>query len=119
MGTTLHSPTPHGLSASDTIMLGNLVGGAGLTENQLYYVLAAGLTADDFRVSLTDGGAAVAFTTDITDGVVVRNDDYTVVDDAIMSPPDPPATPSAPTLGSVLLTGTSGHQLLELTVNFT
>jgi hypothetical protein len=99
VGTLIHA-VAHGLVASDTIMLGNLAGGAGLTDNTLYYVLAAGLAADDFAVSLTDGGAAVVYTTGITDGVIVRSDTYTVVADGVMDPPTPPATPSAPTLGT-------------------
>lgn len=99
MGQLIHA-VAHGLVADDTIMLGNLVGGEGLSDNTLYYVLASGLTADDFKVGLTSGGAALDFTTDITDGVVVRSDTYTVVTDGVMDPPDPPATPSAPTLAS-------------------
>ena len=86
-------------------MLGNLVGGEGLATNQMYYVLAAGLTADDFQISLTAGGAAVAFTTDITDGVVVRTDTYAVLNDGNMTPPDPPATPAAPTVSSLTISG--------------
>lgn len=104
MGTLLHS-VAHGLLASDTIMLANLVGGDGLAENTLYYVLAAGLTADDFAVSLTDGGAAVVFTTDVTGGSVVRNDTYSPLNDGNMYPPDPVPTPSAVTLTSAEVSG--------------
>lgn len=96
----------HGLLASDTIMLGNLVGGDGLEENTLYYVLAAGLTADDFAVSLSDGGAAVGFTTEITDGTVVRTDTYDVVADGVMDAPSAlPAPADAPVLTSTVVSG--------------
>lgn len=104
MGTLIHS-VGHGLVADDTIMLGNLVGGEGLSENTLYYVLAAGLTADDFAVSLTSGGAAVTYTTDITDGVIVRSDTYAAVADGVMDPPTAVGTPGDPTLTSTTVSG--------------
>lgn len=104
MGTLIHK-VGHGLVADDTIMLGNLVGGAGLEENHAYYVLAAGLTADDFAISETSGGAAVEYTTDITDGVVVLTDIYTPVADGVMDPPDVPDAPDVPVLSSTTISG--------------
>lgn len=104
MGTLINF-TAHGLLASDTIVLGNLVGGEGLTENLLYYVLAAGLTANAFAVGLTDGGAAVVFTTDITSGVVTRSDTYEVVTDGVMNPPDVPDPLAAPFVSSEAISG--------------
>jgi hypothetical protein len=104
LGTLIHS-VGHGLIADDTIMLGNLVGGEGLTENTVYYVLATGLTADDFAVSESSGGAAVAYTTDITDGVIVRTDTYVAVSDGVMDPPDAVADPDQPVLSSNTDTG--------------
>jgi len=102
---TLIHKVAHGLSASDQIMFGNLVGGEGLEENTIYFVLAAGLTADDFAVSLTDGGAAVVYTTDITDGVIVEPNTYQVTTVPAMAPPDAPVAPSAPTLTSAQVSG--------------
>ncbi len=115
MGTLLNQ-VAHGLIADDTIMLANLVGGDGLLENTLYYVLAAGLTADDFAIALTSGGAAIVFTTDLTSGSVVRNDEYTPLDDGNMTPPDPPPTPSAPAVTSALVTDTTGNILVHMKV---
>jgi hypothetical protein len=100
----------HGLSPDDTIMLGNLVGGEGLDENTVYYVLADGLTTDVFKVSLTSGGAAIEFTTDITDGVIVYTDTY-VPEDGVMAPPTTLSVPDDPTV-----TETSSAGLLRLSI---
>lgn len=118
MGTLLHK-TGHGLVAHDTIMLANLVGGEGLTENTLYYVLAAGLTADDFAVSLTDGGAAEVYTTDITTGSVVRSDVYAVVNDGNMTPPGTPAAPTGLGIASTAVVDADGHVISTATVTLT
>ena len=104
MGQLIHA-VGHGLSADDTIMLGNLVGGDGLEENVLYYVLASGLTADDFKVSETSGGTAITFTTDLTDGTVVLSDTYEVVADGVMDPPTAVPTASSPTISSATISG--------------
>lgn len=104
MGTLIHA-VGHGLVASDTIMLANLTGGAGLNENTVYYVLASGLTADDFAVALTDGGAALVYTTDIAAGSVVRTDTYEVVGDGVMDPPPALPVPDAPALTSLVVSG--------------
>jgi hypothetical protein len=106
MGTLIHAPA-HGLVGGESIMLGNLVGGAGLSENTLYWVLVSGLTADDFQVSDSQGGAAIVYTTDITDGVVVLTDTYSVVSDGIQDPPDAQvlSAPTLPVLTSVEVSG--------------
>lgn len=116
MGTLLHA-VAHGLVAHDTIMLANLVGGTGLEENTLYYVLAAGLTADDFAVSESDGGAAIVFTTDVTAGSVVRNDTYASLNDGNMTPPTAIATPTGLALSSTVLTTPDGHKTIRLDIS--
>lgn len=60
----------HGLSAGDQVVFTALTGGAGLSINTPYYVIATNLAATTFMVSATPGGAAVDFTTDITAGTV-------------------------------------------------
>lgn len=118
MGTLL-TATAHGLVADDTVMLANLVGGAGLAENTLYYVLAAGLTADDFAVSLEPAGAAVAFTTSVVSGSVVRSDVYTATDDGAMSPPEALEPPTSLSLTSDTYVSANGMQALRLIVSIT
>lgn len=118
MGTLIHAPA-HGLVADDTIMLGNLVGGDGLSENTVYYVLAAGLTADDFAVSESSGGAAVTYTTDITDGVIVRTDTYDQVADGVMDAPTVLSAPTDLALSSTVLTTPDGHKTIRLDVSLT
>lgn len=120
MGTLLHG-VGHGLAADDTIMLANLVGGEGLEENTLYYVLAAGLTADDFAVSLTPGGVAVEFSTDVTEGSVVRNDEYEPVDDGVMDGPNTATVlaPTDPVVDSEVVFDTDGKALVRLLITWT
>lgn len=60
----------HGFTLGDRVVFTSLTGGAGLTTNREYYVIAANLAAGTFQVSTTPGGAAVNFTTDITAGSV-------------------------------------------------
>lgn len=62
----------HGLAAGDQVVFSALTGGAGLTTNTIYYVIAANLAATTFQVSLTSGGSAVNFTTDITAGTALK-----------------------------------------------
>lgn len=118
MGTLLHQ-VAHGLVASDTIMLANLVGGDGLEENHLYFVLAAGLTADDFAVSETDGGSAVVFSTDVTAGSVVRSDVYTTVNDGVMDPPVAPDAPGSCVLSSAAVLAPDGTTMARLDITIT
>lgn len=120
MGQLIHA-TGHGLAADNTVMLGNLVGGAGLSDNTLYYVLAAGLTADDFQVSLTSAGTPVTFTTDLTDGVVVYSDVYTPVADGVMDGPNTVAVapPAAPAATSEVVTDADGRSLVRLLITWT
>jgi len=68
--TELITKTAHGFLENDVVEFTALTGGAGLSLNTQYFVIAAGLTANDFEVSATKGGAAVNFTTDITAGTV-------------------------------------------------
>lgn len=53
--------TAHGYVDNTPIYLTNLVGGAGLTNNTVYFVRNS--TANDFQVSATTGGAAINITT--------------------------------------------------------
>lgn len=62
----------HGLRAGNRVVFRGLVGGSGLVEGDVYYVISAGLTDSAFEVSATSGGAAVNFTTDVTAGRVYR-----------------------------------------------
>lgn len=62
----------HGLAAGDQVVFSALTGGAGLTTNTLYYVIAANLAATTFQVSLTSGGSAALFSTDITAGTALK-----------------------------------------------
>jgi hypothetical protein len=55
----------HGLTTDDRVQIFDTFGAgipAGLTEGQLYFVLASGLTADVFKVGATSGGAAINIT---------------------------------------------------------
>lgn len=65
----------HGFVAGDRVRFTALTGGAGLSTNTDYYVIAANLAAQTFQVSATPGGTAVNFTTDITAGTVVLFND--------------------------------------------
>src|SRR5688572_24388629 len=60
----------HGRAAGDQVSFSALTGGAGLTTNTIYYVIAANLAAQTLQVSATPGGSAVNFTTDITAGTM-------------------------------------------------
>lgn len=60
----------HGYAAGDPVYFSALTGGAGLSINTVYYVIAANLGATTFQVATTPGGSAVNFTTDITAGTV-------------------------------------------------
>ncbi len=53
--------TAHGYADNTPIFLTNLSGGAGLTNNTVYFVRNS--TANDFQVSATSGGAAINITT--------------------------------------------------------
>lgn len=63
-GTDRFTITGHGYVDNTPIFITNLVGGAGLVNNGIYYVRSA--TANDFQVSLTTGGAIVNVTTNGT-----------------------------------------------------
>lgn len=62
--TDLVNSTAHGLVAGDTVVFTALTGGAGLSTDTTYYVIASGLVANSFKVSTTKGGAAVDITSD-------------------------------------------------------
>lgn len=63
----------HGFVLGDEVVFTALTGGAGLTTNRVYYVIAANLATDTFQVSATPGGSAVDFSTNITAGTVRKN----------------------------------------------
>ncbi len=56
--------TAHGFVDNTPIFLTSLTGGAGLTNNTVYYVRAS--TANDYQLSATTGGAVINITTDGT-----------------------------------------------------
>ena len=64
--------TAHGFTAGDRVQFSGLVGGTGLSNATVYYVLASGLISNGFKVSLTAGGTAVDFSADITAGTVAE-----------------------------------------------
>jgi hypothetical protein len=64
--TDLVSVTGHGLVADNIVIFTVLTGGAGLTVQVPYYVIATGLTANAFSVSAKQGGTAVNITTNYT-----------------------------------------------------
>jgi hypothetical protein len=64
--------TPHGFAVGNRVRFPSLTGGAGLTVDVVYYVIAASLGSTTFQVSATKGGTAVNFTTNITAGTVER-----------------------------------------------
>ena len=68
--TDLFSLTAHGYVAGSPATFRGLTGGAGITAEQEYFVIASGLTADLFRVSATLGGSTINITTDLTGGTV-------------------------------------------------
>ncbi len=63
----------HGYVAGDRVVFTALTGGAGLTTNRDYYVIAANLAANTFQVSTVAGGAAVNLTSDLSAGTVQKN----------------------------------------------
>ena len=77
--TDIFTSTAHGYVAGDRVVFTSLTGGAGLSTNRDYYVIAANLAANTFQVSATSGGAAVDFTTDVTVGTVRKNANTLVV----------------------------------------
>jgi hypothetical protein len=64
--TDLISITGHGLAAGNQVIFTALTGGAGLTLQVPYYVIATGLTANVFSVSTKQGGTAVDITSNAT-----------------------------------------------------
>lgn len=63
----------HGLVAGDIVWFTTLTGGAGLSVNTSYYVIASGLTTQAFKVSTTPGGAAVNITTNYSSVAFVKS----------------------------------------------
>jgi len=108
----------HGMIADQAFKFANLVpDNTGIIESTTYYVLAAGLTANTFRFSTSIGGTAFVLSYDLTDGSIIDPDTYVVTNDGVMTPPDPPATPSAPSsVTSALVTDSTGGVLVHLKV---
>jgi hypothetical protein len=77
--TDIFTSAAHGYAAGDRVIFTALTGGAGLSTNRDYYVIAANLAANTFQVSATPGGASVDFTTDVTAGTVQKNGNKLVV----------------------------------------
>lgn len=70
--TDLVNSTSHGLVAGDTVIFSSLTGGAGLTTDTTYYVIASGLTTNVFKVSLQKNGPAVDITSDASAATAVK-----------------------------------------------
>lgn len=70
----IDTATAHGFTEGEVVMFPTLTGGAGLTANTIYYVIATSLAAQTFRIAATPGGEALTFTTDITAGTVCTLD---------------------------------------------
>ena len=66
----IDTAAPHGAAAGDQVVFTALTGGAGLSINTPYYVIAANLASTTLQVSATPGGSAVNFSTDITAGTM-------------------------------------------------
>lgn len=68
VATDLFTKTAHGLTAGQTVMIGDRGDGlpGGVTANTIYYVISTGLTADVFSISATPEGAAVNLATTAT-----------------------------------------------------
>ena len=77
--TDIFTSAAHGYVAGDRVVFTSLTGGAGLSTNRDYYVIAANLAANTFQVSATVGGAPVDFTTDVSAGAVQKNSNKLVV----------------------------------------
>jgi hypothetical protein len=77
--TDIFTSAAHGYVAGDRVVFTALTGGAGLSTNREYYVIAANLAANTFQVSATSGGASVDFTTDVSAGTVQKNGNKLVV----------------------------------------
>jgi len=97
--------TAHGLAVDDPFEFINLEPeDTGVFEGTTYYVLTVP-DADTFTFSETEGGAAVVLDLAITAGDIMEVDQYTVVVDGNMDPPDPLPTPTAPTVTSSTVSG--------------
>jgi hypothetical protein len=120
MASVIHA-TAHGFSAGDRIYFGNLVGGDGIEDGRVYYVIAGGLTADDFEFSETDGGAAFVFTADITSGIVSGAAVYTQITDPAdtMAPPVAPGPPVGLALTPQNTLDADGHAISTLNITLT
>lgn len=68
----IDTATAHGFVAGDVVRFTGLTGGAGLTSNTAYYVVATSLGSTTFRVAATPGGTPINFSTDITAGTVAK-----------------------------------------------
>ena len=68
--------TAHGFVGGERIVLTDLVGGAPLDSDFVYFVLAAGITADTFQISETDGGTPLTFATLTSANMQVVSDVY-------------------------------------------
>lgn len=70
--TDVLTKTAHGLVSGDRIQFQSLTGGAGLSTNTDYVVLASGLTSNAFKLAAVSTGVTVNFTTDITAGTYLK-----------------------------------------------
>jgi hypothetical protein len=104
----------HGLLVDGAFKFANVLPtNSGVDEATTYYVLTVP-TSDTLTFSESIGGTAFVLTNAITDGSLVTGEEYTVVSDGIMDPPDAITAPDAPTLESSV---DSGIVRLLITVN--
>lgn len=105
----------HGLVAGQRVVFSSLVGGVGIDPDTIYWVVPV-VNADDFQIAETQDGTPITFTTVTSANMQVvpettdtdpDNPSYTAITDPAdaMAPPLPVPTPSAPTVGSALVSG--------------
>lgn len=68
--TDIFTSTAHGMVAGDMVVFTALTGGAGLSINTVYFVIATNLAANTFMLSATAGGATIDHTTNVTAATV-------------------------------------------------
>lgn len=62
----------HNFVAGDTVVFTSLTGGAGLSINTTYYIVATVVAGVSYKVSATSGGTAIDFSSNITAGVATQ-----------------------------------------------
>lgn len=122
--------TAHGLVAGQRVTFSSIVpsSGTGVDPDYVYYVISAGLTANAFQISENEEGTPVTILLPITSANIIvvpetdtsdtYNPTYAQITDPAdaQAPPTTPPTPTAPTVGSAIV---SGIVRLQITLNDT